>query len=101
MVDVALFAGKIDLDRIIPSCIECARVIESLGGYSGADKLALLQKVLRFAVKESDRSPEEKATLTAMIDDQVPVIVHAAILASKNPIIGQVAATCVGCWTKK
>lgn len=95
------FEGMINLDKLIPSCIAVAQKIESLGGYTGAEKLALLQKVLRFAIEQSGKTPEEKARFNEMVDVEVPIIVHTAVLASKNPIVGQVQAACIGCWTKK
>ena len=96
-----LFEGKIDLDRMIPSCIACAQVIETLGEYNGPEKLSLLQKVLRIAVEKSVKSVVEKEHLLHVIESAVPMIVQAALMASKSPIVAQVEATCVGCWTKK
>ena len=59
-----------------------------------------VQKVLRQAVKECEKSAEEKEQILHTIETVVPMIVQAAILASKHPIAGQVQAACVGCWTK-
>ena len=92
--------GRINLDSIIPTCIEVAQEIENLGRIPGKEKLEILQKVLRHALKESDKSPEEKEQILHVVDTVVPMIVQAAILASKHPIAAQVHAACVGCWTK-
>ena len=46
------------------------------------------------------KSLEEKEALYFTVDRVVPVIIEAAILASKSPIVRQVQAVCCGCWTK-
>ena len=92
--------GKLNLDNLIPSCIEVAQEIENLGELKGKEKLALLQKVLRQAVKESEKSAEEKEQILHTIETVVPMAMEAAILASKHPVAAQVQAACVGCWTK-
>lgn len=93
--------GRIQLDSIVPTCIEVAREIEGIGGMKGGEKLELLQKVLRQAIKDCDKSKEEKEHILMIVDTVVPIAVQAAILASKSPILGQVQTACVGCWTKK
>ena len=92
--------GRINVDNLIPSCIEAAKEIEDIGHLKGMEKLDLLQKVLRQAVKESAKSPEEKEEILRVIHTVVPLVVQAAILASKSPIVGHVHAACVGCWAK-
>jgi hypothetical protein len=63
--------------------------------------LALLQDVLRLAVVESKQTLVVKEELLHTIDTIVPIVVQAAILASKSPILKKVQDTCVGCfWTK-
>lgn len=93
--------GRIQLDNIVPTCIEIASEIEGLGGIKGGEKLDLLQKVLRHAIKDSEKSKEEKEHILMIVDTVVPIAVQAAILASKHPIVAQVQTACVGCWTKK
>lgn len=92
--------GKIDIDNLIPTCIEVAQEIENIGELKGREKLDVLQKVLRQALKESEKSAEEKEQILHTIETVVPMVVQAAVLASKHPIAGQVHAACVGCWTK-
>ena len=89
--------GRISLDSLIPSCIEIAQEIESIGGIGGKEKLDILQQVIRQAVKESDKSAEEKERILQIVDTVVPLVVQAAIIASKSPIIGHVQAAVVGC----
>jgi hypothetical protein len=96
-----VFEGKIDLDNLIPTCIFMAQKIEMIAGLAGKEKLEMLQRVLRITVGKSDKSADEKSELVNMIDTVIPMVVQAAVLASKSPILGQVQATCVGCWTKK
>jgi hypothetical protein len=93
--------GRIQLDSIVPTCIEIASEIEGLGGMKGGEKLDLLQKVLRQAIKDSQKSKEEKEHILMIVDTVVPIAVQAAVLASKSPIGAAVQTACVGCWTKK
>jgi hypothetical protein len=93
--------GRIQLDNIVPTCIEVASEIEGLGAMKGGEKLDLLQKVLRHAIRDSDKSKEEKEHILMIVDTVVPIAVQAAILASKHPVVAQVHTVCVGCWTKK
>jgi hypothetical protein len=96
-----LLKGRIQLDNIVPTCIEIASEIEGLGDMKGGEKLDLLQKVLRQAIKDSEKTKEEKEHILMIVDTVVPIAVQAAILASKHPIVAQVQTACVGCWTKK
>lgn len=92
--------GKINLDNLIPTCLEVATEVEGLTELKGKEKLELLQKVLRQAVKDSDKTAEEKEQILHTVDTVVPMVMQAAVLASKSPIAAQVQAACVGCWTK-
>ena len=93
--------GRISMDNLIPSCIEVAKEIESLGNIPGKEKLDLLQKVLRQAVKDADKTPEEKEKILQTIDTTVPMVVQAAILASKSPVAAQVQEVLVTCCMPK
>lgn len=89
--------GRIDVGNLIPTCIEVAKEIENAEKVSGKEKLELLQKVLRQAVKESDKSVEEKEHIIHMIETVVPLVMKAAVLASKSPIVGQIETAVVSC----
>ena len=89
--------GRIDWDNLIPTCIELARELEGLTHLRGKERLELLQKTLRFALKDSDRSAEEKEQILHTIDTVVPMAMQAATIASKVPIAAQ-ALSC--CWKK-
>ena len=93
--------GRISVDNLIPSCIEVAKEIENLGSIPGKEKLDLLQKVLRQAVKDSDKSAEEKEKILQTIETVVPMVVQAAILASKSPVAAQVQEVLVTCCVPK
>lgn len=93
--------GRISFDTLIPSCIEVAKEIETLENVSGKEKLDLLQKVLRQALKESDKTAEEKEQILHTIETAVPMVVQAAILASKSPIAAQVQEVLVTCCIPK
>jgi hypothetical protein len=92
--------GKLDLNNLVGSTIQVAKEIEQIANLKGKEKLELLQSILRICIHDSDKSPEEKEALYFTVDRVVPVIIEAAILASKSPIIRQVQAVCCGCWTK-
>ena len=93
--------GRINMDNLIPSCIEVAKEIENIGHLRGKEKLELLQMVLRQAVKESGKDEDDKQKILIVIDTVVPLVVQAAILASKSPIVAKVQSACVGCcWAK-
>lgn len=91
-----LIKGRIDWDNLIPTCIEVARELETITHLRGKERLDLLLKTLKHALKESDKSAEEKEKILFVIDTVIPVAMQAAILASKNPIVNQVVS---GCWT--
>lgn len=92
--------GKIDWEDMVPTLLDAAQEIEAIRGLKGPEKLALLQKALKHALKESTLSADEKEVLLHTIDTMVPIAIRAAILASKSPILAQVKTVCVGCWTK-
>ena len=88
--------GRVDWDNLIPTCLELARELEGLTHLRGKERLDLLQKTLRFALKDSDKSAEEKERILHTIDTVVPIAMQAAVLASKVPIRFQLPT----CWKK-
>ena len=92
---------NINWDNLVPTLLEGARELEAMPGLKGSEKLDLLQKALKHALKETDKSNEEKEKILYYIDVVVPVAVQAMVTASKNPMVDQVQAVCIGCWTKK
>lgn len=88
--------GRVGWDNLIPTCLELAQELEGMTQLRGPERLDLLQKTLRLALKESDQSPEEKERLLFFIETVVPIAMQAAVLASKHPILNQVVST--GCW---
>ena len=96
--------GRINWDNLVPTLLEAARELEALPGLKGSEKLDLLQKALKHALKHSDKTDIEKEQILHYIDTVVPIAVQAVVLASKNPIVkavvGQVQAACVGCWSR-
>ena len=98
--------GTLDWTNLVPTLLEAARELESMPGLKGKEKLDLLQKALKHALKRSPKSAEEKESILYTIDTVVPIVMQGVILASKSPIVGaaiaHVESTCVGCfWTKK
>lgn len=95
-----LIQGRIHWDNLVPTCIEIARELETLTHLRGQEKLDILQKTLKFALKDSKIDAEEKERCLFVIEKVVPVVMQAAILASKNPIVAQVTSFCGICWKK-
>lgn len=98
--------GNLDWSNLVPTLIAAARVLETLPGLKGPQRLHVLQKTLKVALKESTIPIEEKEAILYTIETVVPIVMQAAILASKNPIVKavvqeveEVCVTC--CWTKK
>lgn len=87
---------RIDWDNLIPTCLELARELEGQTHLRGKQRLEALQATLRFALKDSDKSSEEKEHLLHTIETIVPVAMQAAVLATKVPIQLPVPT----CWKK-
>jgi hypothetical protein len=83
----ALIKTDINWDNLIPTCLKLGQAIEDLGKLKGSEKLALLQDTLRHALKNSDLSDEKKSEITSVVEGVVPVIMTAAITASRSPIV--------------
>ena len=94
----AAFKGRINWDNLIPTCIDMARELEQMTHMKGAQRLALLQKTLTYAVQDSDMSESQKEATVYMIESVVPLAMQAAILASKLPI-KRIQSVC--CWKTK
>lgn len=93
--------GKINWNNVVPTCIEAAQEIEQFRDLKGKEKLDLLLQALKLALKESTMDARRKEEVYNTIETVVPIVVQAAILASKSPIVAQVVqATCVTCWKK-
>ena len=97
----AVIKGHIDWSNPIPMCLELAKELEGMTQLKGAQRLELLQKTLRHAVKESDMKEEEKESSLTFVDTLLPVVMQAAILASKSPIALHVQSVCCGISRKK
>lgn len=97
--------GHINWDNLVPTLLEAAKELEALPGLKGSEKLDLLQKTLKHALKHSDKTDIEKEQILHYIDTVVPIAVQAVVLASKSPIVAavanQVREVCIGCWAKK
>ena len=95
--------GKLNWDNLVPTLLEAGQELEAMPGLKGTEKLDLLQKTLKHALKVSDKTDVEKEQILHYIDTIVPIAMQAAVLASKSPlvkaVVGQVHAVCVGCWT--
>jgi len=91
--------GRVQWDNLIPTCLEIAQELEQMQELRGKERLEVLQKTLKFALKDSDLDEEKKDEILGYIDTIVPVAMQAAILASKLPI-RQIQAGCMTCWKK-
>ena len=95
-----LIKGRVKWDNVVPTCIEVARELENMTHLRGTERLELLQKKLKLALKESTMPIEEKEGYLYVIEKIVPVVMQAAIMASKSPIVSQVTSCCGICWKK-
>lgn len=93
-----LVKGKIDWANPIPMCMEIAKELEGMTELKGAQRLELLQKTLKFALKDSDLPAEQKDQTILFIDNVLPIVMQAAVLASKSPLIAQTQAACWNCF---
>lgn len=88
--------GKIQWDDLVPTALEVARELENITHIKGPQRLDLLQKTLRFAVSDSKDIPQDKKDeALVFINTVLPIVMEAAILASKIPI----RAIAQSCWT--
>ena len=91
-----LVKGRINLDNLIPTVLEVARELQQFPELTGPEKLDVLLKTLKFALKDSSLAAEEKEKILHTIDTVVPLVVAAAKLASKFPIQRISSKKC--CW---
>lgn len=97
-----LVKGRINWNNLIPTCLEVAQELEAMTHLRGKERLDLLLKTLKHALKESDVSADEKERILFVIDNVIPVAMEAAILASKHPILHRAVSGCWAvCWAKK
>ena len=92
--------GHVDWNNLVPTLLAAAGILETMTELKGAQKLDILQKALKHALKESDMSSVEKEQVLHTIDTVVPIAVQAAILASKSPVVNAIAHSVCFCWMK-
>ena len=94
--------GKIDWSNIVPTTMEIAQEVEGMTQLRGSDRLELLQKTLLFALKDADLPKEKKDEIMSFIETVLPLVMQAAILASKVPILSKAqVAACWSCISRK
>ncbi len=91
-----LLRGRINWDNLIPTVLEGARELQQFPELKGPEKLDVLLKTLKFALKDSSVPAEEKEKILHTIDTVIPLVVSAAKLASKFPIQRISSKKC--CW---
>jgi hypothetical protein len=91
-----LIKGRVNWDNLIPTVLEVARELQQFPGLKGPEKLDILLKTLKFALKDSVLATEEKEKILHTIDAVVPIVIAAAKLASKFPIQRISSKKC--CW---
>ena len=92
-----LIKGRVQWDNLILTCLYLAQELEQFDELRGSEKLEILQKTLKFAVKDSTMDKEKQEEIIHTIDTVVPIMMKAAILASKVPIQRIKSGTCF-CW---
>lgn len=96
-----LFKNNINWDHLVPTCLAIAQELENADKLTGKQKLKALQDVLRLALLDAPLPAEKKEEILHQIDTTVPVVMEAAKMASKNPIVNQAVSTCLLCITKR
>ena len=91
-----LVKGRVDWNNLVPTCLELAQELEQMTDLKGPQRLELLQKTLRFALHESDLPKDKKETYSFVIMTVIPVVMQAAIAASKLPIVNNLQKKCCG-----
>jgi hypothetical protein len=88
--------GHINWDNLVPTALEIAQELEGMTQLKGAQRLELLQKTLRFAVADAKDLPDDKKEgILLFVNSVLPVVMQAAVLASKVPI----KAIAHSCWS--
>jgi len=96
--------SKLEWDNLVPAVLAAAQTLESIPGLSGPARLDLLQKTLRYALKESDLPAVKKEEVLHTIETVVPIVTQGIVLASKTPIaktLQEVEAVLFTCCSKK
>ena len=96
----AVVKNDIDWSNPVPACLRMAQVLENITTFKGPQKLKLLQDALKFGLSEASIDHETKKNVLVFIDNTLPTIMQAAILASKQPIVAHALRTCFTCLKK-
>ena len=96
----ATVKNDIDWSNPIPACLRMAQVIENITTLKGPQKLKVLQDALKFGLSEAPVDAEKKKTVLEFIENTLPTVMQAAILASKQPIAAQALSACWTCLKK-
>jgi hypothetical protein len=99
----AAIKGSIDWNSLVPTILTAASTLESMSELKGAQRLDILQKTLRHALKDSDLPAVKKEEILHTIETVVPIVAQAAVLASKSPIADALlksAQSSCFCWKK-
>lgn len=84
----------IDFDNIVPTVLTLCQRVEQIPDLTGNEKLKLVTLTLRYALGVAPIGIEQKRNIMKRIDTVVPLVVQAAILASKHPIAYKLFGCC-------
>lgn len=80
----ALDLRSVDWSNPIPTALKIGQHVETLKELKGADKLKLVQSVLRVLISKSETSAEVQTVARRFVDDVLPPVLSAAVLVSKG-----------------
>jgi hypothetical protein len=96
----ALVKGNIDWSNPIPACLTIAQELERITTLKGPQKLKVLQDALKFGLSETNLDADKKKEILGFVENTLPQVMQAAILASKHPVVNQAISACFTCLKK-
>jgi hypothetical protein len=89
-----VISDKVDFENIVPMAITLCQRVEQIPNLSGKEKLDLVMGTLRYALRVAPVGLEQKREIMEKLDTIVPLVIQAAILASKHPIVHKLMGCC-------
>lgn len=89
-----VIGDKVDFENIVPMALTLCQRVEQIPNLTGKEKLELVMATLRYALRVAPIGIEQKRAVMEKLDTIVPLVIQAAILASKHPITHKLLGCC-------